>query len=491
MAELPKAHFRPERAGNNSVTSPFFPSLNCNENPNGVQDVGMCQPNSQHFVQTFAPHGCSAPSVQRGDYSGVEMISSGGHGSNIPSYLQYSQWSPSWNSPGVSNCQPGVIHGGIYPAGGPAAVIPFDASVPPPLPRITVQPPHQQCVRSQVSEVGQDLARKFDGSGSLMENDRMWIDSWCQHRQNTEVIQPSSVVTRNKKNLKVWEVKQLLQSCMSLLGELERVEQQLRVGCGEMSEAEWDWKLREAETKKVMLNKCLGVLDEGVVWSVRSVLVKRRRKRARLRGRRILEEELAAVRSEKRKKLHLQVDMWLERKQAEVDLHKREEMMKQEADAVLWEVRRKQSEGRKILSLLSALVKLHHVRVKKNDSASNPAPPENEDQFQIIIDKLSSLWERQMSEYDAEERALRVMLKDSPEDGGPGGVGGSKDRHKATGDLQRSLRLWESLLFGTGAASPELLSLRTESCQWLYLQPSRSLDALIENRMEKFHPVMA
>ncbi|XP_046399875.1 programmed cell death protein 7-like [Ischnura elegans] len=476
MGEWPRGNF-PPGAGSDSSGPHYSGNINFPGNSHSLPSMGMYRP--PNFAPAYVP-----PDRPSGFPDAVTMHNSGGN--FMPAAPPYQQPAPQWPSSGGPQCvAPNYHHLVSQPILPPESVGVFtiDTSVPPPLPpRFDALSTFQPQAPYLGTLVG-DTSRQADAPRQQEEDDQAWIDSWIRQLPPRPASQPS--VTRCPEGkVKVWKVKQSLQNCRVVLRELEVLERELGEGCEVMDEAEWNHKLEEAERKKVELMEKLGELDKGTLQRVKRALWKRGRKRARQRGRRALDRELVEGRAERRRQLHLEADMWLEGKQAQVDLQRREEMLKQEADGVLWEVRRKQSEGRRILSLLSALVKLYQVRVKKRDPDSNPALSENEDQFQNIIDKLSNLWERQMSEYESEERALRVMLTDSPGDSGHGTEAKSRAA-RAMGDLQRSLRQWETALFGTGGGvSEDLKDVGVDSCQWFYLQPSKSLDSLVENRRQ-------
>ncbi|KAG8223087.1 hypothetical protein J437_LFUL002035, partial [Ladona fulva] len=177
-------------------------------------------------------------------------------------------------------------------------------------------------------------------------------------------------------------MKKLLQDSWTLLNELESMENELTSNIKELSDTDWMSQLKNIESKKELFLKNFKAVNEADLKEIKRVLEKRSKKRLRDKRKRQAKKEITAQKFENRKKLHLEIDIWLEKQKSEVELHKQEEAMKQEADAVLWGVRRKQSEGRKTLSLLSALVKLYQVRSKKKQEA---LPTEDLEQFTKII----------------------------------------------------------------------------------------------------------
>lgn len=437
----------------------------------------MQPPNSPGFMQSRQfVHSALPPSMRPNDSNiGPNNFSNNTYvGGFRPPYVQYPGWSPYSNNPPVPypKLQP---NRGYYQTVRPV-------QLPPPVFSSTIPPP--SIIRPHVSnpQVWTTSPQEFDtciANGSKEDlNDQVWVNLWLRHLGKECLTAPSSSGVPVHSKSKVWKVKRKLQGCLIALKELEVLEMELTANYKDLVDLEWSKKMKEAESKGILLQTQLNSVNEDEVKEIKAILSKRCKKRAREKRRRELEKENCLMKAENRKKLHVEIDTWLERQQAQVELLKQEELMKQEADAVLWGVRRKQSEGRKILALLSALVKLHHVRSKRNEDSSDPIPLVDKEQFIKIIEKLVHLWESQMKDYEAEEKTLRIMLHESP------GKDDSNIEPKRS-DLnktRRNNREWQVALFGNDSIGEEMVVHQAEIFKQFYLQPSQNLNDFIDVR---------
>ncbi|XP_015345307.1 programmed cell death protein 7 [Marmota marmota marmota] len=204
--------------------------------------------------------------------------------------------------------------------------------------------------------------------------------------------------------------------------------------------------------------------------------VRRRRLRLRERAReREAEREAEAARAAEREQ---EIDRWQVKCVQEVEEKKREQELKAAADGVLSEVRKKQADTKRMVDILRALEKLRKLR-KEAAARKGVCPPASADEtFEHHLQRLRKLIKKRSELYEAEERALRVMLEGEQEEERKRELEKKQRKEKEKFLLQK--REIESKLFGDPDEFP--LAHLLQPFRQYYLQAEHSLPALIQIR---------
>ncbi|KAM6202219.1 programmed cell death protein 7 [Rhynchocyon petersi] len=263
-----------------------------------------------------------------------------------------------------------------------------------------------------------------------------------------------------------------------------RLVRQLRSLGKVLREAEADgvaWTLlhaRAAPLRAELAESLRPLTQAAYVGEVRRKLERVRRRRLRLRERareRDAEREAEAARAVERER---EIDRWRVKCVQEVEEKKREQELKAAADGVLSEVRKKQSDTKRMVDLLRALEKLRKLR-KEAAARKGVSPPASADEtFEHHLQRLRKLIKKRSELYEAEERALRVMLEGEQEEERKRELEKKQRKEKERILLQK--REIESKLFGDPEEFP--LAHLLEPFRQYYLQAEHSLPALIQIR---------
>ncbi|XP_045141585.1 programmed cell death protein 7 [Echinops telfairi] len=204
--------------------------------------------------------------------------------------------------------------------------------------------------------------------------------------------------------------------------------------------------------------------------------VQRRRLRLRERAReREAAREAEAARAVEREQ---EIDRWRVKCVQEVEEKKREQELKAAADGVLSEVRKKQADTKRMVDLLRALEKLRKLR-KEAAARKGVSPPASADEtFEHHLQRLRKLIKKRSELYEAEERALQVMLEGEQEEERKREL--EKKERKEKEKLLLQKREIESKLFGEQDEFP--LAHFLQPFRQYYLQAEHSLPALIQIR---------
>ncbi|KAL6092638.1 hypothetical protein STEG23_006440 [Scotinomys teguina] len=160
----------------------------------------------------------------------------------------------------------------------------------------------------------------------------------------------------------------------------------------------------------------------------------------------------------------------------------REQELKAAADGVLSEVRKKQSDTKRMVDILRAIEKLRKLR-KEAAARKGVCPPASADEtFEHHLQRLRKLIKKRSELYEAEERALRVMLEGEQEEERKREL--EKKQRKEKEKLLLQKREIESKLFGDPDDFP--LAHLLQPFRQYYLQAEHSLPALIQIRFVVF-----
>ncbi|XP_023670016.1 programmed cell death protein 7 [Paramormyrops kingsleyae] len=203
-------------------------------------------------------------------------------------------------------------------------------------------------------------------------------------------------------------------------------------------------------------------------------LIRRKRARNRRKKRESCEEikEKEARASEK----DAAIEKWRMKRIQQVEEKKRELELRQAADSVLSEVRKKQADAKRMTDVLRSLEKLR--RLRKEAAAKKGVHPEKEadEVFEGHLERLRRLIRKRTAVYAAEEKALRVMLEGEREEERKREQE-RKHRKEREKQLQRRREV-ECVLFGDEMPSDHPL----QPYRQYYLQAETSLHALIQTR---------
>ncbi|NXI34425.1 PDCD7 protein, partial [Galbula dea] len=255
----------------------------------------------------------------------------------------------------------------------------------------------------------------------------------------------------------------------------------LRQREAEGDEAGWVKAQEEAEVVRQELQEVVRPLREPDYWeTLRRKTERARKRRLRLQRRkqeaRAAKEEEAARAAEREAK----IDQWRAKCIQEVEEKNREQELKAAADSVLSEVRKKQADTKRMVDILRALEKLRKLRKEAAARKGVCPPPSADEAFETQVENLKTLLKNRTELYEAEERALRVMLEGEQEEERKREMEKKqkKEREKL---LQQKLEI-DSKLFGDPDEFP--LAHLLQPFREYYLQAEHSVAALIQIRHE-------
>ncbi|XP_064525284.1 programmed cell death protein 7 [Pseudopipra pipra] len=243
----------------------------------------------------------------------------------------------------------------------------------------------------------------------------------------------------------------------------------------------WARAREEAEAALRELREVVRPLREpGYREELRRKAERVRKRRLRLQRRKLearaAKEEAAARAAEREAK----IDQWRAKCIQEVEEKNRERELKAAADSVLSEVRKKQADTKRMVDVLRGLEKLRKLRKEAAARKGVCPPPSADEAFETQVESLKTLLKTRTELYEAEERALRVMLEGEQEEERKREMEKKqkKEREKL---LQQKLEM-DSKLFGDPAEFP--LAHLLQPFRDYYLQAEHSVAALIQIRHE-------
>ncbi|KAH1183777.1 programmed cell death protein 7 [Mauremys mutica] len=246
-------------------------------------------------------------------------------------------------------------------------------------------------------------------------------------------------------------------------------------------EAGWGQAHGQARALLSELREQLRPLREpGYLGELRRKAEKARKRRLRLRKRR---QEAEAAREEEAARAaerEARIDRWRAKCVQEVEEKNRERELKAAADSVLSEVRKKQADTKRMVDILRALEKLRKLRKEAAGRKGVCPPPSADEDFEHHIERLRALIRKRTELYEAEERALRVMLEGEQEEERKREM--EKKQKKEREKLLQQKRDIDSKLFGDPDEFP--LNHLLQPFRQYYLQAEHSVPALIQIRHE-------
>ncbi|NXU49633.1 PDCD7 protein, partial [Turnix velox] len=255
----------------------------------------------------------------------------------------------------------------------------------------------------------------------------------------------------------------------------------LRLKEAEGDEAGWARAQEEAEeVRRELLEVVKPLKEPGYRDTLRRKAEKARKRRLRLQRRKreakAAKEEEEARAAEREAK----IDQWRAKCIQEVEEKNREQELKAAADSVLSEVRKKQADTKRMVDILRGLEKLRKLRKEAAGRKGVCPPPSADEAFESQVESLQTLLRKRTELYEAEERALRVMLEGEQEEERKREMEKKqkKEREKL---LQQKLEI-DSKLFGDPDEFP--LAHLLQPFREYYLQAEHSVAALIQIRHE-------
>ncbi|XP_037129931.1 programmed cell death protein 7-like isoform X1 [Syngnathus acus] len=374
-------------------------------------------------------------------------------GGNMPSSYGY-EMSSNYLPPGFPCAFPPPQH---PPLGYFPTVPPPLPTYPPAVPTFNWNPP-----QTDFQPPGEILPEAPVDEKALQRNqDEQWLSHFLQRRSREmkeEARMPKSqshpefgAVLRDAAAL----ASHLSDSCRNLTDKLQE------------DVVAWSAAYGDALRLKQDLQDKLASLAEELEAKKRHVArVRERRLRSKQKA-----EMLRAEREARRAEKESVVDKWRLRQIHQVEEEKKERELKLAADSVLCEVRKKQSDIKRMQDILRSLEKLRRLR---KDAATRRGVNTGEDEdtaFQRQLDELRRVIKARTDIYTTEEKALTVMLDSVQEE----------ERRALKKERERRQKhKMDAMLFGEEAPVDPALRPYAE----YYAQAESSLHALLHIRRQ-------
>ncbi|KAK2913396.1 hypothetical protein Q8A67_001795 [Cirrhinus molitorella] len=302
--------------------------------------------------------------------------------------------------------------------------------------------------------------------------DEQWIQSFLLKRKNKS-IEPKQ--TESKPSISQYREK--LYGTVKMLSELNIVCQRLKDNL-ENQDVWTETLSRATELKSNIQQSLVDLKDVDCVSSVKRKLLLINKKRARMRRRKMEQREEKQEQEDRRAEREAEVDKWQMKRIQEVEEKNREKELKLAADAVLSEVRKKQSDAKRMQDILKSLEKLRKLRKEAAARKGMFPGQESDERFEGHLERLRSLIRKRTGVYATEEKALRVMLEGEQEEER------KRDREKRQKKEKEKLlqkkREVDAMLFGAEMPPDHPL----QPFLNYYTPAERSLPALIQIRRE-------
>ncbi|XP_048088214.1 programmed cell death protein 7 [Alosa alosa] len=328
------------------------------------------------------------------------------------------------------------------------------------------EPRHQQ--RYQPLEQHSPL----DEETKQRKQDEQWLQNFVLKRKNKTLPQRSRIQTAS-----VSQMREDLYGAVKLVSELSLLCQTLKLNLE--NDDVWTESYSKAVGLKKNIQEKLSFLsDAETVSSIKKKLATIRKKRIRTRRKKIEQIEEEQKREERLAERHAVIDKWRMKRILKVEEKKREEELKKAADSVLSEVRKKQSDSKKMLDILKALEKLRKLRKEAASRKGVYPEKESDEVFEGHLQRLRALIAKRTAVYNAEEKALRVMLEGEQEEERKRDL--EKQQKKERDKFLQKKQEAEGMLFGDDVPPDHPL----HAFQDFYLQAEISLPALVQIRRE-------
>lgn len=179
-----------------------------------------------------------------------------------------------------------------------------------------------------------------------------------------------------------------------------------------MTTDDWDTSISSMAQRRLQLQNLLNSIP---VASVQAKHSKRLKKRRRLHRIQVDRQQTTANMLTRRQELHKQIDAWQNQRHLEDATRKQAQSDADRIPQVLSIVNKKQSDARKQIDLLDALVELRRVRSVQASGTGSKTSESEERQFVLEIDKLKTVWMDALQNYEREGDELRLCVAPSQE----------------------------------------------------------------------------
>ncbi|NXT29186.1 PDCD7 protein, partial [Syrrhaptes paradoxus] len=321
------------------------------------------------------------------------------------------------------------------------------------------------------------LVPEEEAAAAQRQQDELWLSQFLSRRRAVPPVPPPPPPAAASPS----SARELAVAALGRVARLAGLCGALRRREAEGDEAGWAQVRGEAEEAMGELRDIVRPLREpGYREALRRKAERARKRRLRLQRRKqeakAAKEEEAARAAEREAK----IDQWRVKCIQEVEEKNRERELKAAADSVLSEVRKKQADTKRMVDILRALEKLRKLRKEAAGRKGVCPPPSADEAFENQVESLKTLLKNRTELYEAEERALRVMLEGEQEEERKREMEKKqkKEREKL---LQQKLEI-DSKLFGDPGEFP--LAHLLQPFREYYLQAEHSVAALIQIRHE-------
>lgn len=240
------------------------------------------------------------------------------------------------------------------------------------------------------------------------QNDEADIENFLQQVEQLEDVTDK---VQTKKISKICASKNYLASAFQLNKKLNAVCEELK-SHQNLSEDEWQEKIDMCSAAKCEIIKLLGCFKSSdYMTQLKKDLDKRKKKRIRIKQKKEQWKNEKLIKTERRARLHAEIDSWIRKEQAVIDREKQEENLRKDADMILSDVRGKRSDARKFFALLKELKSLRNIKANIAKARGEHTSLAADEAFNNIIEKLTEQWLTLDREYSIEEQGLKLMLK--------------------------------------------------------------------------------
>ncbi|XP_053573560.1 programmed cell death protein 7 [Bombina bombina] len=302
---------------------------------------------------------------------------------------------------------------------------------------------------------------------------RQWLSNFLAQRRKNLSSKPEPAIV-----LSIKDARELVYGTFRLLAQLTDLCKSLEQSTENVDS--WTQNYQKAANVRAELEKRMKTLEKPqYIEDIKKKLDKIRKKRLR-------QQRLKQGTEEDKQKAELaaekeaRIDRWRMQRVHEVEEKKRERELKAAADSVLSEVRKKQADAKKMLDVLRSLEKLRKLRKEAAARKGVYPLPSDDETFENHIRRLRAMVHKRTALYDAEERALRVILEGEQEEERQREK--EKRLKKERGKLLKQQEEVDSILFGDPDPLPPLHPL--QPFRQYHLQAEHSVVSLVHIRHE-------
>ncbi|KAL4613263.1 programmed cell death protein 7 [Arapaima gigas] len=313
----------------------------------------------------------------------------------------------------------------------------------------------------------------IDAETAQRHLDQRWLSKFLLDRQ----IGERSTSKRSDGEPSISQVRETLYSAARTVSQLSLMCQALKKNVE--NESFWTDSYAKAVAMRDNLQHQLSIFsDPSFIDKCKKKTALIRKKRARIRRKRNEQAEERKEEEARTLEKEAYIDKWRMKRIQKAEEKKRELELREAADSVLSEVRKKQADAKRMLDILRSLEKLRKLR--KEAAARKGVYPEKEadETFESDVDRLRKLIRKRTVLYAAEENALRVMLEGEQEQERKREQE-KRQRKEREKQLQKKQEL-EAMLFGDEMPPDHPL----QPFRQYYCQADLSLHTLIQTRRQ-------